>query len=90
MRVEFLGFLKDLSGVESVELRLEGRVSISRLESMLAAEFPELAPVFGVGRGSETRPRSIVIAVVNGWVAREDTEVDNGDVVEIMPFVGGG
>ena len=92
IRVRLMGFLSTQAGVEETEVELKGRTVGDLMRELVgrfgnAFEESVIDPALGT-------PAPRVIISVNGvevgCLRQLDTELRNGDVVDIIPIVHGG
>ncbi len=73
--------LSRLAGVESREYEIDGPVTVRKLKEMLKEDFPAL---------SETLDGRSVLFSVNEEFAANDTVINDGDEVGLLPPFSGG
>lgn len=78
IKLFFFGITQDLVGNHTIDLNIEKTITVTELKSELFKQFPNLNkfPNFAVA--------------VNEQYAKEETLINNNDVVAIIPPVSGG
>ncbi|MFA4661656.1 MoaD/ThiS family protein [Pyrococcus kukulkanii] len=75
MLIKLMGLFSHLAGAREIEIKVEGK---RRVGDILREVIP---------RFDEIRDK---IIIVNGKVASEDAEVEDSDIVKVMPVLSGG
>ena len=92
VRVRLMGFLSTQAGVEETEVELKGR-TVGDLMRELVGRFGRAFKESVIDPALGTPAPRVIISVNGvevGCLRQLDTELRNGDVVDIIPIVHGG
>lgn len=78
IKILFFGIARDISGKGSTEISLNEPISLEGLKILLESKYPKFSVI-----------NEFTLAV-NEAYAHEDYQLNNGDVVAIIPPVSGG
>ncbi len=90
VKIRFFATYRDLAGVREFEVEVPDNTTVLSLAKLLEEKFPKLK-----GRlieGDKIREETKVL--INGrnieWLGKEDTKVNDGDIVAFFPPAAGG
>ena len=79
--VKFFAVMKKLVGRESIELPIDGQTTLREILNQIEKEVPKIRAIIKEGR---------TLISINQEMADEDTLVQNGDEIAMLPPFAGG